>query len=218
MSGGFIIDSRDIGEAEELLTATYTRVRLNDHSRCAPTRTRVWRTQVGPLNVDDFQYSYDLHYEAEPADFILLCRMLKGAIEDRVPGQPPRTFKSGECVALGAQEGTPYAGFIQRANFTLITIPRHLLSEVAGGSCGRGDEAVQLTSPAPISAEANRHLVDVIDHIRHGVINSPAAEDPLVAASMARYLAATVLRAFPHTAVSAQPSAYSLQTLQPQPM
>lgn len=200
MTGSFIIDSHDIGEAEELLTATYAKVRLSEQSHGTPTRTRVWRTRFGSLDVDDFEYSYDLQYDVEPMETILLCRVLKGAIEDHLPGRQPEMFTTGEAAAIGALDGTAFSGFVHRATFTAISIDRRLLSEVAAPSQGRG--AVALTSSAPISADASQHLVDVIDHVRHTVINAPSAQAPFLAGTVARYLAATMLTVFPNNAVT----------------
>jgi transcriptional regulator GlxA family with amidase domain len=73
------------------------------------------------------------------------------------------------------------------------------LSEVAAPA---GDEPVRLTSSAPISADASQHLVDVIDHVRHTVVNSLSGREPFLAGSVARYLAATMLTTFPNTAVT----------------
>lgn len=198
MAGSFIIDSSDIREAEELLTATYTKVRLSEQSHGAPTRTRVWRTRIGSLNVDDIEYSYDLQYAVEPLDTILLCRVRKGAIEDHQPGHQPEIFTTGEAAAIGALDGTAYTGFVHRANFTAISIDRSLLSEVA--ATASGGEPVRLISSAPVSADASQHIVDVIDHVRHTVMNSPSAQAPFLAGTVARYLAATMLTAFPNTA------------------
>jgi AraC-like DNA-binding protein len=201
VTGSFIIDSQDIGEAEELLTATYTKVRLSEQSHGTSTRTRVWRTRIGSLDVDDFEYSYDLQYhDVDPSDRILLCRILKGAIEDHLPGHQPEMFTTGEAAALGALDGTAYSGYVHRATFTGISIDRRLLSEVAGPSQSGG--TVQLTSSAPISADASQHLVDVIDHVRHTVVNAPSAQEPFLAGSVARYLAATMLTTFPNNVVS----------------
>lgn len=199
MTGGFIIDSHDIGEAEELLSATFTKVRLSEQPAGTSTRTRVWRTPMGPLDVDDFEYSYDMEYAADPMQSIMLCRVLKGAISDqRQPGHRPETFTTGEAAAIGAVEGAGHTGHVHRAVFTSILIDRRMLSEVAGPM--RSDKPVQLTSSAPISADAGQHLVDVIDHIRHTVVNSHLAQEPLVVSPLARYLAATMLATFPNTA------------------
>ncbi len=200
MTGNFIIDSHDIGETEELLTATYAKVRLSEQSRGAPTRTRVWRTRIGSLDVDDFEYSYDLQYDVDPTEMILLCRVLKGAIEVHQPQHQPEIFTTGEAAAIGALDGARYTGYFHRATFTAISIDRGLLNEVATGS--RGGEPVRLTSSAPISADASQHLVDVIDHVRHTVINAPSLQEPFLAGSVARYLAATILTTFPNTAVT----------------
>ena len=200
MTGSFIIDSHDIGEAEELLTATYGKVRLAEQPSGAPTRTRVWRTQVGSLDVDDFEYSYNMQYELDPPERILLCRVLKGALEDHIPGHQPEMFTTGEATAIGAVDGAGYTGSVHRAVFTTISVDRQLLSEVAAAS--RGADTVRLTSSAPVSPDASRRLVDVIDHVRHTVVNSPSAHEPLLAGAVARYLAATMLTTFPNTAVT----------------
>jgi AraC-like DNA-binding protein len=199
VTGSFIIDTHSVGEAEELLSATFTKLRLTEQSRGAPTRTRVWRTRLGPLNIDDFEYSYDFAYDADPLDVILLCRVLKGAIEDHLPGRSPEMFSAGEVAAIGALDGTGYRGFVHRATFTAVSIDRRLLSEVASS---HGDKPVRLTSSAPVSADASQHLVYVIDHVRHTVVNSPFALEPFLAGSVARYLAATMLTTFPNTAAA----------------
>lgn len=201
VTGSFIIDSHDIGEAEALLSANYTRLRLSEQSCGAPTRTRVWRTKIGSLDVDDFEYSYDLRYEAEPPEMIMLCRILKGAIEDHQRGRRPEMFTAGESAAIGAIDA-PYTGFVHRATFTLISIDRHTLSEVASSACGDGP--VRLTSSAPISADASQHMVDVIDHVRHTVANSPFTQQPFLAGSLARYLAATIAAAVNVTPLALQ--------------
>jgi hypothetical protein len=134
---------------------------------------------------------------------ILLCRVLKGAIEDHIPGRQPEMFTTGEAAAIGALDGTAYSGFVHRATFTAISIDRRLLSEVAAPS--QGGSAVQLTSSAPISAAASQHLVEVIDHVRHTVVNAPSAQAPFLAESVARYLAATMLTVFPNNAVIEPP-------------
>jgi AraC-like DNA-binding protein len=203
VAGTFIIDSHDISEAEELLSATYARVRLSEKSDGVPTRTRVWRTEIGSLDVDDLEYSYDMRYELDPPEMILLCRVFKGAIEDHRPGQQPEMFNGGEVVAIGALDSTAYGGFVHRATFTAISIDRNVLSEVAAPS--RHGEVVRLTSSAPVSAEASRHLVDVVDHVRHTVANSRFSQEPFLAGTVARYLAASMLTTFPNTAV-AEPS------------
>jgi len=57
---------------------------------------------------------------------ILLCRVLKGAIEDHLPGHQPEMFTTGEAAAIGALDDTAYSGFVHRATFTAISIDRHL--------------------------------------------------------------------------------------------
>ncbi|CAN3126580.1 helix-turn-helix transcriptional regulator [Mycobacterium sp. smrl_JER01] len=54
---------------------------------------------------------------------------------------------------------------------------------------------------APVSEEANRHVADVMSHLRLEVAsNVHAASEPLVTGPLSRYLAGCVLAAFPTTA------------------
>lgn len=202
MTGSFLIDTNDLGEVEEALSTTYAKVRLSAQSRAASSRTRIWRTQIASLDVDDFEYSYDLSFAADPPAKIMLCRVLKGTLEEHLPARQAEVFTSGDAWAIGALDETPFTGFVHRANFTTISIDRGVLSEVASGRATHNGAPVRLTSSAPVSADASQQLVDVIDHVRHTAMNSVAARQPLLAGALAQYLAAAMLTAFPNTAVT----------------
>ena len=199
MNGSFLVDSDDIGEIEAALMANYGRIRMAPLCRTVPTRTRIWRTHLGTLNIDETELGTDVSYEAAPPDDILLCRILSGAIEEKLPHRNAEVYGPGAVVAFGALEGVPYTGHARRLRCEIIAIDRTLLSDVAAEQ-GSGERArVRLTSSAPVSPAANQLVVDAIDYVRHGVIANPhALAQPLMAASVTRYLAATLLTSFPH--------------------
>src|SRR5262249_21624230 len=79
-----LIDTTDLGEAEEILSANYTRMRFGAAAGVT-THTRVLRSQVGSLMIDDLKYSYDMRFDVEPMADIVLCRVHSGTIEQRFP-------------------------------------------------------------------------------------------------------------------------------------
>ncbi|NVN51982.1 helix-turn-helix transcriptional regulator [Mycolicibacterium hippocampi] len=202
LAGGFLIDADEVGQVEEQIGAAFGAIRIQKSDANAPTRTRVWRSNIGALNVDDAEYSYDMSYQMEAPEHILLCRVHSGVLEETPLRDPARRHGTGAVVAFGAVEGRPLRGRLQQARYHMLNVPRRALAEVAGDDSD--GEPVRLSSSTPVSPAANQHLVDVIDHIRHGLLgNLFAAQQPLVYSGVTRYLASSMLAAFPHTTVAA---------------
>lgn len=196
-SGTLLIDAHDIDDAEEQISAAFTTFRIRTIAPARNTRIQVWRTYAGTLGVDDVEYTYDLTYEMGAPEQILLCRMLSGVFEETHHGQPTHRHGVGTALAFGAMP-QPSTGRLEKTRYHMISVPREALAQVVGDHPGA--DAVQLTSTAPFSVEANRHVVDVADHIRHGLLSNPTAVlEPLVVGNATRYLAASMLAAFPHT-------------------
>jgi AraC-like DNA-binding protein len=196
MLGSFLLHSDDLGETEEVLGAYFAKIRIDAKAAGPATKARIWRTNIGPFTIDEAQFRYDFSYDMEPPDDVLLCRVRSGVLEEQLP-QGNRAFGANNVVAFGALDGVPCSGTVHGALYDIVALDRHVLGEVAG------DCSVRLTSSAPISADANRLLVDAIDYVRHGVLANPhAAQEHLMAAALSRYLAASVLSALPHTMTS----------------
>ncbi|MGE0216594.1 helix-turn-helix domain-containing protein [Mycolicibacterium sp.] len=195
--GHFLIDADDLDEIEEQIGTEFGRIRIDRSVSGSSTRTRVWRTSVGGLDVDDAEYTYSMSYEMAAPQNILLCRMHSGVLEESQPGRDSRAYGTGSVVAFGALADGPVRGRVLRARYHIVNVPRRAL---VASACDDPDAVVQLADTAPVSEEANRHLVEVIDHIRHSLMGSPfAAQDPLIAEGIRQYLVATMLAAFPYT-------------------
>jgi len=193
MLGTFLLDSEDLGETEEILSANFAQIRIDARAAGPCTRAHIWRTSIGPFTVDEFEFGYDMSYDIEPPDDVLLCRVRSGVLEERLP-HAHKAFGPGKVAAFGALEGVPFSGAVHRALYDIIAVDRRLLGEVAG------NQSVRLTSSAPMNDDANRLLVDAMDYVRHGVVANPnALHQPLMAGAVSRYLAASVLSALPHT-------------------
>ncbi|WP_370331580.1 helix-turn-helix domain-containing protein [Mycolicibacterium hippocampi] len=198
-AGRCLINADDLDQAEAQIAAAFGAIRIEKAASSGITRTRVWRSDVGALSIDDSEYSYDMSYEMAAPEKILLCRVHSGVLEETPPGGPARSHGTGAVVAFGTAAGRPLVGRCRHARYHMVNVPRRALAEAAGGD--PDGAPVWLTDSAPVSAAANRHLVDVIDHIRHGLLGNPfAAQEPLISSGVTRYLAASMLAAFPHTA------------------
>jgi AraC-like DNA-binding protein len=193
MFGSFLLHTDDLGETEEVIGANFAKIRINAKTSASSTRARLWRTNVGPLAIDEAEFGYDMSFDMEPPDDVLLCRVRSGVLQDQ-SAQGQADFGPNKVLACGALDGVPYSGSVHRARYDLISVSRYLLGDVAG------NQSIQLTSSAPVSREANQLVLDAIDYVRHGVVANPhAVQQGLLAGALSRYLAAAVLSAFPHT-------------------
>lgn len=196
-----LLDTGDLGEAEDVLGANFVKVRIRADPGESPLRTRVLRSSLGSLTVDDFRFSYSMSFTGESPDKLMLCRVRSGILEDRLPDGEPTIFCTDDVGLFGLVEGMPLSGAVHHSNYDVMMIDRHVFGEVAAGVSG-SDEPVQLTSTTPVSSFANRHLLRVMDFIRTTALTNPdATENLLIAGEMQRQLACSMLAAFPNTAL-----------------
>jgi AraC-like DNA-binding protein len=215
VTGSFLVNTADIGEAEHILSNAFASVHLGAVSNGAPTRSRIWRTPIGALVLDQTEYTFDLSYDMAPPDQILLCRMRSGSLVEHGRPHGTVTATTGETIALASGAGLPVAGVVYNARYDVIAFDRRLLNDVASASCGDREIPVQLTASTPGSTAANQRMVDVIDHVRFGVVaNADAVDEPLVAGYLSRYVAACILSAFPNNAAR-EPSIQDRNTATP---
>ncbi|AFM18568.1 transcriptional regulator containing an amidase domain and an AraC-type DNA-binding HTH domain [Mycolicibacterium chubuense NBB4] len=195
-AGDFVINTTDLQEAEKSLSTLFGTIRLSTPRPQHNARTQLWRSHIDHLVIDDAEFTFDMGYEMDPPDSVLLCRVHSGILEETPRGQASHRYGTGSVVAFGAVEGRPLIGRVEQSRYHVLTVPRRCLAEAAGDV----DASTSLTSSRPLSPAANQYLVDVIDHVRHGVLSNPrAAREPLVAAAVTRYVAASMLAAFPNT-------------------
>ena len=200
--GDFVINTTDLGAAEQALSELFGTIRLSTSEPPHTARTQVWRSYIGDLSVDDVKFNFDMSYVMDPPDCVLLCRVRSGVLEETLSGQESRRHGTGAVVAFGAIEGRPLIGKVERAHYYMLSVPRHCLTEAAGDILGATAHPLALTDSRPLTPAANQHLVDVIDHIRHGVLSNPGAvRESLVAGAVTRYVAASMLATFPNTLV-----------------
>lgn len=199
-----LLDTTDLAEAEEKLSANLARVKLASPSGGDPARFRVLRSTVGSMTLDDSASMCDVSYRMEPPDKILVCRGYAGEIDGQHPHHARVVVGAGHVCAFGALDGLPITGEGRRAHLMVVSIDRRTVDEVAAMDVLGDLEPVRLTGPAPVSSEAGRHLLDLIDYVcARAATNRHASTNALLAGAVQRYLAAAVLTTFPNTALLA---------------
>lgn len=194
-------DSDDLELTEEILSGAYTRMRLcGDGER---TRGRITRDVLGPVSVDQLEFTYELSHVAEVMGRICVCSVQSGAVvRQYFPDGDEGSFGPGD-VFLYTPHGQSYAGVIHQARYNILMLDSHLLNRVAAGVPGRRPGPVRLTGDRPVSAAAARHLRHTISHLRNAVRADPAlGEQPLLVSTATQYMAAGVLGTFPNTALT----------------
>ncbi|MEV6806113.1 helix-turn-helix transcriptional regulator [Streptomyces sp. NPDC051132] len=196
-------DSDDLEVTEDFLSRAYARMRIASGSP-GSTRARVHRAGVPSVSVDELALDFEMAYSVTPLGRICLCVVHEGTVRDHAYQGVEDSFGPGDVV-LFAPPDLPYSGRIRHARYTIALLDPALLGQVAAGP----DEAraVRLTGHRPRSAAAARQLRRTIGHLRDAVLAEPEiADEPLVAATAAQHLAASVLAAFPST-VRGEPAA-----------
>ncbi|MEV6112883.1 helix-turn-helix transcriptional regulator [Streptomyces sp. NPDC052109] len=196
-------DSADLEVTEDFLSRAYARMRIGSSTPDAG-RARIRRSAIAPVSVDEIALDFEMSYSVTPLGRICLCTVHEGTVRDHRFQGVEDSFGPGETV-LFAQPDLPYAGRICHARYNITMLDPALLAQVAAGPDGA--RPVRLTGHRPRSAAAARQLSHTITHLRDHVLSDPEiADQPLIAATAAQHLAASVLAAFPNTAL-AEPTA-----------
>ncbi|CUW25791.1 MULTISPECIES: helix-turn-helix transcriptional regulator [Streptomyces] len=191
-------DSDDLSVTEDFLSRAYAKMRIASGSPGA-NRARIRRAGIASVSVDELALDFEMAYSVTPLGRICLCTVHEGTVRDHGFQGVEDSFGPGDMV-LFAPPDLPYTGRICHARYTITMLDPALLAQVAGG--GEGSRPVRLTGHRPRSAAAARQLHRTIAHLRDTVLADPeTADQPLIAATATQHLAASVLAAFPNTAL-----------------
>ncbi|MFI9244705.1 helix-turn-helix transcriptional regulator [Streptomyces sp. NPDC053086] len=191
-------DSDDLDVTEDFLSHAYARMRIASGGP-GSTRARFRRTGVPSVSVDELTLDFEMDYSVTPLGRVCLCVVHEGTVRDHRFQGVEDSFGPGDVVLL-APPDLPYTGRICNARYNITMLDPALLSQVATDP--DGSQPVRLTGHRPRSAAAARQLNRTITHLRDAVLSDPEiADQPLIAATAAQHLAASVLAAFPNTAL-----------------
>ena len=195
-----LLDTDDLGVAEQILGQTYGTVRISGAASDA-THVRLSRRSLGPLSIDDAQVSNEFGFDADSSEKICLCRVRSGVIEEQLAERAPNSVGPDEILAMGAL-GVPFRGRVSHARCDIVTVDRGLLDRVAAVANRRRTGPVRLTDSRPVSAAAGRQLIHAVDYLRDGLLAQPAASGAtLIVSTAMQHLAASMLATFPNNAL-----------------
>ncbi|GGX81188.1 hypothetical protein GCM10010358_39390 [Streptomyces minutiscleroticus] len=194
-------DSDDLELTEQVLSKAYTRMRIGSDG--GPTRARVTRDVLGPVGIDQLEFTYNVGHHADVMGKICVCSVQSGTIvRQYFPDGDEGTFGPGD-VFLYTPHDQSYAGVVHRSRYNLIMLDPDLLTRVAAGLPGRRPGPVRLTGDRPVSPAAARRLRDVNACLRDAIrTDRTMCEHQLLVSTAAQYMAANVLHTFPNTALT----------------
>ncbi|GGZ27306.1 helix-turn-helix transcriptional regulator [Streptomyces poonensis] len=198
-----VFDSEDLELTEDFLSKVYTKMRIGSDAEHA--RAQISRNVMGSVSVDQLDFAYDVAYDADSLSTICVGSVQSGTIvRQYFPHKHGTEGVFGpDDVFVFAPLGRPYGGAVHRSRYNVTMLDPVLLSQVAAALPGRRPEPVRLTGDRPVSPTAAGHLLHTITHLREHVLAVPAIrETPLVVSTASQHLAASVLNAFPNTALT----------------
>ncbi|WP_459546775.1 helix-turn-helix domain-containing protein [Nocardia sp. X0981] len=204
-------ESEDLGATEEFLNSAYTQMQIANPGSHR-VRTRIRRNMLGPVSLDRLDLGFDMVYDAEPLNRVCLTTVYSGAIEANHQDSGPDTFAAGD-IGLLTPHDLPYSGVVRSSRFDITMFDPALLTRLAG-TTGR-EAPVRLSGHRPLSPAAGRQLAAVISHLQRVATDPAVPDNPLLAATSADYLAATVLATMPTTAVT-EPEAVDRRDAHPE--
>lgn len=192
-------DSDDVGLIEATVSRLYSKLRIGAVG--SDTRARITRRVVtSELSFDDLDYSFEIGYAGEIPGLMIICEVVSNTIR-RIGEGHDETFGPGDVFLISRPE-LPYGGVAHGARLRFTVIDPAILSRVVGSDGVSAAQPVRELDHRPVSRSAAWHLQRAIAYVRTTVITLPeAAQSPLVMSSASQYLAASVLHAFPNTAV-----------------
>jgi len=191
-------DSHDTTEVEAFVSKMYSRMRIGATGE--RTHTRITRRLMTPeVAFDDLDYSFDFGFEAEPQRYLVLCDVESGAV--RLDGEGRgQTFGAGDQFLI-CRPGLPYQGVVHAARLPQLTLDPAVLTQVASNVAETGGP-VRILDHRPVSRLAAQQLRHTIAYVRDQAMTADGLNSPLLVSAARQLLAASLLGAFPNTAVA----------------
>jgi AraC-like DNA-binding protein len=196
-------DSSDVGLIEATVSKLYSKLRIGAVG--SSTRAQIARRVMAPgLGFDDLDYSFDIGYSGEAQDRLIICDVVSSTIR-RVGEGYDETFGAGDLFLI-SRPGLPYAGVAHSSRLRFTLLDPAICARVAAATEDTEDGAaapVRVLDHRPVSRPAALHLQRTIGYVRDSVMAAPEAERaPLVVSAATQLLAASVLQAFPNSALT----------------
>ncbi|KUF18948.1 MULTISPECIES: AraC family transcriptional regulator [Streptomyces] len=199
-------DSDDLGLTEQFLSQAYAKMHIGSNTP-ESSRAQIVRTSLPSVSIDELDLDFAMSYSVTPLGRICLCVVYEGTIRDHTFRGVEDAFGPGDVVSFAPPE-LPYSGRICEARYNITMLDPGLLTQVAATAPERRPGPVRLTGHRPRSAAAAQQLRQAIIYVRdHVLADASVADEPLIASTATQHLAASVLAAFPNTALTSPTSA-----------
>jgi AraC-like DNA-binding protein len=202
----FITTDPDLG-MEHMSSAYQTSMRLS--GRGHRSRFAHSRLVASYFTLDFHQFPLEITFNQGPLNALVIAELSKGRVERRCNGIE-ECFSAGDLF-IDADPQLPATMSMDDVRGRAAKLDLSVLARVAtspgGGAVGRRPPApIQFTGFQPVTPAAGRYLTRTMSYLWEIMANPTAESQPLIQASAADMLAASVLAAFPNTAV-AEPTA-----------
>ncbi|HTU04920.1 MAG TPA: helix-turn-helix transcriptional regulator [Trebonia sp.] len=194
-----VLEASDPDVASEIFRQQYTRMRMRMPSRGGQPLFRVVSTQVGRARLDNTTFWMALEGSADPFETITIIHVRRGTVCYSVGGS--ETVYGPGDTGFPLTPGREWSTSLQYGDAELLVLDPVLLDQTAATEPG-AKLPVQLLSNRPHSELAAAQLWRAADFVRTSIAQPDAGSHRLVTDSAARVLAASVLAAFPNSALT----------------
>ncbi|MGI5238387.1 AraC family transcriptional regulator [Dactylosporangium sp. CA-139066] len=192
-----LFETTDIEAAHQALVSMYGQLRLTVTG--TGHHVRLARHPLGPIDLHHDAFTMSLEVDTEPLPMVAIGHVLRGRYT--VSARRHRTDNRAGDLFIVAPPGEPFHTRIDGGEGEGCIIDPALLTRIAGTAPGRAPRPMRFTGYTPVSARAARFFIDTYAYVRDTVVNTAAAEEPLLAANAARMLIAAALVTFPNNAL-----------------
>ena len=195
-----IFDSDDVELIEATVSELYSKLRIDAVG--ANTRTQITRRVMAPgIGFDDLDYSFDIGYSGEAPGLLIVCDVVSSTIR-RIGEGYDETFGPGDLFLI-SRPGLPYTGVAHSSRLRFTVLDPAIFDRVVATTEHGGPVPVHVLDHRPLSRQAALHLQRSIAYVRDCVMAAPeVARAQLVVSAASQYLAASVLHAFPNSALT----------------
>lgn len=193
-------DCSDLGLIEATVSNLYSKLRIGAAGPC--TRAQITRRVLAPgVGFDDLNYSFDIGYRGEPQGRMIICDVISNTIRRTSEGHD-ETFGPGDLFLI-SQPDLPYAGVAHSSRLRFTVLDPAVCTQVAASQDDGHADPVRVLDHRPVSRRAALQLRRTTAYVRDSVLAVPEAKrSPLVVSAATQLLAASVLLAFPNSAVT----------------
>jgi len=194
-----VFEATDPDVASEIFHQQYASMRMRMPSRGGQPLFRITSTQVGRARLDDTTFWMALEGNADPLETISIIYLRRGTVRYTVGGSES-VYGPGD-TGFPLPPGREWSTSLQYGESEVVVLDPALLDQAAAAEPG-ARLPVRLLSGRPHSAPAAAQLWRTSDFVRATFAQPEAGSHSLLADSAARLLAASVLTAFPNTALT----------------